>query len=98
MLAPLTTSACSIPSSTASLLTAEYLLNRATGVLIFQILCSARLRIAARRRPSQQIFHIPEAEPETVIPPDGVTDDLRRKPITVVAGRCRSVTLVGAGG
>ena len=35
---------------------------------------------------SQQIFHIPEAEPEAVIQPDGVTDDLRRKPITVIAG------------
>ena len=35
---------------------------------------------------SQKIFDVTETQTETVIKPDGMTDDLRRKSVSVIAG------------
>ena len=35
----------------------------------------------------EEIFDIPETQAETVVEPDGVTDDLRRKSVSAIAGR-----------
>ncbi len=37
--------------------------------------------------PSQEIFDISEAQAEAVVEPNGMADNLRRKPVSAVAGR-----------